>query len=413
VPGVYAHLLSHPDAAEHVLQKNARNYRKPEVLTKPMRLLIGNGLFISEGDFWLRQRRLMQPAFHRQQLAKLAPLMVSATESFLEQRQAAGSVQPVDIVDEMTRLALRIASITLLGSDLTAGDPSSGSCRDADAIYEAYRTSFRHVCQPMKSLKLLPGWLPTPANRAFARARKVLDRAVLKLIEARRQTTSPPADLLSLLLAAQDEDTGGRMTDQQVRDEILTLLTAGHETMVAALSWAWYLLGQHPRVQEDLADEVHGQIRGTNTSLTAEDLPLSRAVFEEAMRLYPPAWGVPRQAIGPDDVGGLSIPAKGVVFLCQWITHRHPEFWPKPDEFQPERFLPGRETKRHRFAYFPFGGGPRICIGNTFALMEGPLVLATIARRFRVELLPGQTVVPDSGFTLRPKDGVKVLLRPR
>jgi cytochrome P450 len=416
-PLAYAYLLSHPHAVEHVLQKNARNYRKPELLTKPMRPLIGNGLFVSEGEFWLRQRRLMQPAFHRQQLARLAPLMVFATEAFVERRLATGLDQAVDIVEEMARLSLQIASTTLFGSDLTAGDPgSSGSFPEVDSIYHAYRTGFQHVTRPMKSFQLSPGWLPTRANRAFARAKKVLDRVVLKLIEARRQTASPPADLLSLLLAARDEETGGRMTDQQVRDEVVTLLTAGHETMVAALSWAWYLLGQHPRVQDGLADEVRGRFGGGDTSLTAEDLPhlpLARAVFEETLRLYPPAWGVPRQASAADEIGGLPIPAKGVVILSQWITHRHPDFWPRPEQFQPERFLPGQETNRHRFAYFPFGGGPRGCIGNTFALMEGTLVLAAIARRFRVELLPGQAVVPDPGFTLRPRTGITAVLRLR
>jgi cytochrome P450 len=412
VPGIYAYLLSHPDAVEYVLQKNAGNYRKPDVFAKQIRPLIGNGLFISEGDFWRRQRRLMQPAFHRQQLLQLAPLIVSAAETFVRQHLAADPARPVDLVQEMTWLALRIVSTTLFGSDVLADDSS----QPVHAIVTAYRTVFQHVTRPMRSLLLAPAWLPTPANRAFAQARKVLDRAVLKLIEARGQTAAPPADLLSLLLAAQSEEGRGGLSDQQVKDEVLTMLTAGHETMASALSWAWYLLGRHPRTQEDLADEVRGQLRGDDASLTADDLPhlpLARAVFEETMRLYPPAWGATREAIGPDAVGSNTIPARSVVIVSQWVTHRHPDFWPEPEQFRPERFLSARGTKRHPYAYFPFGGGPRACIGNTFALMKGPLVLAAIARRFRVELLPKQAAVPDPTFTLRPRDGVKVLLRPR
>ena len=237
---------------------------------------------------------------------------------------------------------------------------------------------------------------------------------VLGLIAARRQAASRPDDLLSLLLAAQDEETGVGMTDEQVKDEALTLLTAGHETVGAALSWTWYLLGQHPQVQEDLYDEVRGKLGGRSPTLDdLPDLPLTRAVFEEALRLYPPAWGQPREAIQPDEINGFPIPAKAIVTVSQWITHRHPDFWDEPEQFKPERFLPGQAASRHKFAYFPFGGGPRVCIGNTFALMEGPLVLATIVQRFRVELVPGQTVVPDPTFTLRPKYGVKVLLWPR
>ncbi len=266
----------------------------------------------------------------------------------------------------------------------------------------------------MGSPPLVPAWLPTPRNLAFARAKRLLDRVVLGLIAARRQTASRPDDLLTLLLAAQDEETGVGMTDRQVKDEAVTLLTAGHETAGAALSWSWYLLGQHPRVQDDLHDEARGKLGGRSPTLEdLPDLPLAKAVFEEALRLYPPAWGQPREAIRPDEVNGFPIPARGIVTVCQYVTHRHPDFWDEPERFNPGRFLPGRGGARHKFAYFPFGGGPRVCIGNAFALLEGPLVLATVAQRFRVELVPGQAVVPDPTFTLRPRDGVKVLLRPR
>jgi cytochrome P450 len=404
-PGIHVYLLTHPEAVEHVLQKNHKNYRKPDFFNKPVSLLAGNGILTSEGDFWLRQRRLMQPAFHRQHLAKLVPLMVAAAESFVRERQAAGPGQVVDILDEMMRVALRIAGTTLFSTDITA---------EAGEIGRAFRTAFAFVSRRMNSPPLIPTWLPTPRNLAFARAKRLLDRVVLDLIAARRQSTSGHDDLLTLLLAAQDEESGVSMTDQQVKDEALTLLTAGHETVGAALSWTWFLLGQHLKVQGDLHDEVSGKLRGRSPTLDdVPDLPLTRAVFEESLRLYPPAWGQPRESIGPDEINGFTIPAKAIITVNQWVTHRHPDFWEEPERFRPERFLPGRAEGRHRFAYFPFGGGPRVCIGNIFAMMEGPLVMATIVQRFRVELVPGQSIVPDPTFTLRPRNGVKVLLVPR
>ena len=404
-PGFYIYLLTHPEAVEHVLLKNHRNYRKPSLFVRPISLLAGNGLLTSEGDLWLRQRRLMQPAFHRQHLAKLAPLMVAAAESFIRDQETTGTGQPFDMLDQMIRLTLRIAGITLFSTDISG---------ESDVVGRAYRVALEHIGHRMHSVFPLPTWLPTPGNLAFARTRRFLDRMVLGLIEARRHAETRPDDLLSLLLAAQDEDTGLGMTDQQLKDEALTLLTAGHETTAAALAWTWYLLAQHPAVQNDLFDEVLGKLQGRSPTL--EDLsalPLTRAIFEESMRLYPPAGGLPRKAMQPDEVNGFPIPAKATVVLSQLITHRHPDFWDDPHQFKPERFLPGQATNRHKFAYFPFGGGPRVCIGNTFALMEGPLVLATIIQKFRVDLVPGHPVVPDPTFTLRPKYGVKVRLLPR
>jgi cytochrome P450 len=404
IPGVWFYLLTHPEAVEHVLQKNHKNYRKPDVLTRPMGLLVGQGLFTSEGDLWLRQRRLSQPAFHRQPLARLVPLMSAAAGDFVREREAAGPGQVVDLLDEMMRLSFRVASTTLFSTDV----------RDEDAIRRAYRTAFEWLNHRIGSPVKVPLWLPTRRNRDFARARKVLDEVVLGLIEARRKSGQKRDDFLSLLLAAQDEETGVGMSDRQLRDEVLTLLTAGHETVGASLAWTWYLLGQHPRVQDDLADEARGRLGGRAPG--ADDLPhlpLARAAFEESLRLYPPAHGQPREAVEDDEIKGYRIAAKSVVALSQYVTHRHPDFWEEPEEFRPERFLPGRAAGRHKFAYFPFGGGPRVCIGNSFALMEGPLVLAAVAQKFRVELVPGHPVVPDTTFTLRPRDGVKAVLRPR
>ena len=404
VPGFNCYVLTHPDAVEHVLLKNHKNYRKPNIFYNSVGLLVGDGLFTSEGERWLTQRRLAQPAFHSQYLALLCPLMVEGAEMFIRQQESRAG-QPIDIVDAMMKVGMRIASTTLFSADISG---------DADAIGKAYRAAFAHISNRLNSLQLVPKWLPTKSNRVFFRAKRVLDGAVMDLIAARRKNPNKPHDLLTMLLSAHDEKTGEGMLPRQLMDEVLTLLTAGHENVGAALSWTWYLLGQHPDVQENVYDEIHGRLRGRNPTMEdLPDLPLVKAVFEEALRLYPPGWGELRETISPDDVNGFAIPGKAIIILCQWVTHRHPEFWDEPERFKPERFLPSAAANRHRFAYFPFGGGPRICIGMQFALIEGPLVLATILQRFRAELISDRPAIPDATFTLRPKDGLKVMLHPR
>jgi cytochrome P450 len=405
VPGFSVYLLTHPNAVEHVLQKNQRNYRKPGMLTGAMGLLVGNGLFTSEGDTWRRQRRMMQPAFNRERVAALVPAMVRAAEEFADLHAQGEPGRVIEMSEEMTGLSLRIAAATLFGSDVG----------EVDAIAGAYRVAYTHVSRRMRSVPPVPSWLPTRANREFAQAKGVLDRLVLHLIAARRGRADQPPDLLSLLLAAQDEETGAAMSDQAVLDEAHTLLLAGHETSAAALSWTWYLLGRHPQVQHHVCDEVRGRLQGRSAGI--EDiahLPLTRAVFEEALRLYPPAPGIARQSIRADEIDGFTIPANAIVNLCQYVTHRHADLWDEPDAFRPERFLPGGEAEsRHKFAYFPFGSGPRVCIGSSFALMEGVLVLATILQRLRIELASAEAPELDATFALRPWPGVPVRLYPR
>jgi cytochrome P450 len=405
VPGMYLHYLVDPAAIEHVLLKNHKNYRKPDFFNKPVRMLAGNGIIVSEGDFWLRQRRLSQPAFLRNQVGKFGPHVVTATDALMDEWDRAGAERTIDLVPEMMRLALRIASTSLFSTDISG---------EADAIGRAFRVSFAQVSDKMNGRPTPPLWIPTRRNREFRQGKALLDRVVLELIEARRRSRTPANDVLDMLLAAQDEETGTGMTDQQLKDEVLTLLTAAHDTIGAALSWAWHLLGQHPEIQEALHDEAAGVLSGRTPGV--EDLPrlpMATAVFEETMRLYPPAWGMPREAIGDDVVEGYPIPAKGLVTLSQLVTHRHPAYWKEPDRFDPARFLPGADRDRPKMAYFPFGGGPRVCIGNHLAMLEGPLVLAALAQRFRVTSDPGHAVIPDATFTLRPKTGVRAVVRRR
>ncbi|MBI3837735.1 MAG: cytochrome P450 [Planctomycetia bacterium] len=402
-PGFYFYLLAHPDAIEHVLHANHKNYRKPDSANHSIGLLAGNGIIVSEGEFWRKQRRLMQPAFLRHQVVKLSSHMVESTDAFIRQWEQAEDGRTLDIVPEMMQLALRIASTSLFSTDISG---------DADAIGRAYRTAFGYVSLKMNGrLMFSPLWMPTRRNRRFRQAKALLDGVVLTLI-ARRRHEPAKNDVLDLLLAAQDEESGKGMTDEQLKDEALTLLTAGHETTGAALSWAWYLLATHPDVQHALHEQVSSHLQGR--SPTAEDLssmPLATAVFEETMRLYPPAWGIPRETIDEDEICGYPIPAKATIILMQDIVHRHPDFWTEPDKFDPQRFLPPHNAGRPKFAYFPFGGGPRICIGNHFAMLEGPLALAALTQRFQFTLVPNQAIVPDATFTLRPKQGVYLTVR--
>jgi cytochrome P450 len=407
VPSVFCYVLTHPDAVEHVLLKKHKNFRKPDIFYKSMGLLVGDGLFTNEGEGWIKQRRLAQPAFHSSYLSLLTPLMVQGAEAFVREHESKLG-QPIDIVDAMMRVGLRIASTTLFSTDISA---------EADRIGRAFRTAFAHVSHRLNSLQIVPNWLPTPRNLIFAHSKRLLDNAVLGIISARKKAVSKPYDLLTMLLAAHDELTGEAMPSKLLMDEVLTLLTAGHETIGAALSWSWYLLAKHPEVQESLYEEVHARLRGASPNVDdLPHLPLAKAVFEEALRLFPPGWGELRETIEPDEIDGFTVPAKSLVLLCQWVTHRHPDFWSEPDQFRPERFLAGSActgSERHRFAYFPFGGGPRICIGTQFALMEGPLVLATILQSFRVTLASEVDAIPDATFALRPKGGLKVVLKRR
>lgn len=405
IPGFKLYFLGHPDAIEYVLHTNHKNYRKPDTFNDSVSLLAGKGVLTSEGELWRRQRRLMQPAFARNSVAKLSSHMVDSTERFVAEWQAEGDQRTFDVLPEMMRLGLRIASMTLFSTDISEA---------ADTIGQAYRTAFEYVSLKMNGrLMFTPTWLPTRLNREFRSAKALLDRVVLELI-AQRRKQPPRSDVLGLLLAAQDEDSLSGMSDEQLKDEAITLLTAGHETAGAALSWTWYLLGQHHEIQEALHQQVASHLNGrTPTAADLPSLPLATAIFEESMRLYPPAWGMPRETIAGDVVLGYPIPAKSTIVLSQLIAHRHPAFWHDPDTFDPSRFLPGSGRERAKFAYFPFGGGPRICIGNQMAMVEGPLVLAALAQKFHFTLAPGQSIDPDPTFTLRPKHGVRVTVKNR
>lgn len=396
---VRALLLSHPDAIETVLVKNNRMFTKHFSL-RLNRLLLGNGLLTSEGDFWLRQRRLAQPAFHRGRVALYGEIMVAYTERLLATWREG---ETRDIHAEMTRLALEIVVKTLFDADVAR------EASDIGAAFQAALASF-----DTRQWLPIPEWVPTPGNVRLWPVIRRLNAIIYGLIEQRRRTGHTSGDLLSLLLEAQDEEDGSRMTDKQLRDEVATLFLAGHETTALALTWTWYLLAQHRDVEAKLVSEVETVLGGR--APTVADLPSLRyaeMVVLESMRLYPPAYGIGREAIHACEVAGYRVAAGTTIFMSQWVVHRDSRFFEEPEDFRPNRWAGDLPKRLPKFAYFPFGGGPRVCIGSSFAFMEAILVLATIAPRFRMTLVPGHPVTPWPSLTLRPEHGIRAVLTRR
>jgi cytochrome P450 len=396
-------LLAHPEHIGHVLHDNHRNYDKHNVDYAVLRRLLGNGLLTSDGEFWRRQRRLMAPMFHRQRVAGFCNLMVNSTLEMLERWDAmARSGESFDIAAEMTRLTLPIVAKALFSADVSD---------DAEAIGAALTEVNRQLGE--FSLLDMFWMIPTPRKRRFRAALQTLDEVVGKIIDARRRATSRNEDLLSMLLEAVDEETSKGMTPHQVRDEVLTVLLAGHETTANALAWTWYLLARNLAAENKLHDEIASTLG--ERAPGAPDLPqlhYTRMVIEESMRLYPPAWAISRNAIGEDEIGGYPVRPRTNIIICSFVTHRHPSFWEEPERFDPERFSSERSQRRPDFAYLPFGGGPRICIGNGFATTEAQLVVATIAQRYRLRLVPGHPVELHPLITLRPRHGIRMTLHP-
>jgi cytochrome P450 len=393
-------LVSDPQAIEYVLVTGARNFRKHFAL-RLNPLILGNGLLTSEGDFWLRQRKLMQPAFLRSRLLGYCPTFVELTRRMLDRWH---SGREVDILTEMELLTLDIAGQTLFGAEVED---------DARAIGTALRAAQEIFSARFGSVIRLPLHWPTPGNIRFRRAARQLDAILYRIINARRRGSSERGDLLSLLLNAQEED-GSRMTDQQLRDEAMTLFLAGHETTALTLAWAWACLAQSPEAAVKLAAEVDAVVG--DRLPTADDLPQLRyteQVVIETLRLYPPAYVFGREALDDCEIGGYRLPKGMTVLMSQWVVHRDQRWFDQPEKFRPERWADGLAQRIPKYAYFPFGGGPRLCIGNTFAMMESVLALATIAQKYRFTMLPGHPLVPQATFTLRPQYGVKAMLAAR
>jgi len=394
------YLLNHPDLIEQVLVTDARNYIK-HFGARMFKPVLGNGLVTSEGDFWLRQRRLAQPAFLRPRLLAYAPLMVALTQKMLTHWHPG---LWIDVHAEMSRLTSAIALKTLFG--LEAGP-------EREAYTDALREVFHLLSTHFSRLLRAPRWLPTPRNLRLWRGLRRLRALVDGFIRQGRDRKVPGDDLLSRLILARDED-GMPMTDTQLRDEAMTLYLAGHETTALTLSWTWYVLAQNPRVEDKLAAEWSAVLAGR--APTAEDLPrlpYTEHVIIEAMRLYPPVYLIGREAVSDGELGAFRIRRGTTAFMSQWVTHRDKRFYDNPLEFRPERWADGLAKRLPKYAYFPFGGGPRVCIGNGFAMMEAVLLLATFGQHYRFTLEAEPPVTFEYGITLLPENGIPAVLRCR
>ncbi|HET8674674.1 MAG TPA: cytochrome P450 [Blastocatellia bacterium] len=397
------YIFNNPEHIEDVLVTKNRLFIKPVDFRFPFfRAIFGNGLLTSEGDFWLRQRRLAQPAFHRNRIAEYGRDMVSYSEKMLESWRA---TETRDIHREMMIVTLKIAIKALFNVDTK---------REAVIMYNLSDEVIKMFELQERSTWLAHNFLPTPDNRRFHKLVKDLDEYIYGIIRDRRRSGEDRGDLLSMLLDAQDEDDGSRMTDKQLRDEVMTLFMAGHETTALTLSWTWYLLSENPEADARLAAELESVLGGR--APRTEDLPqlkYANAIIKESMRLYPPAWGFGRQAIEDCEIGGYHIRKGRQLFFFPWIVHRDARYFENPEEFRPERWMDEKIKSLPKYAYFPFSGGPRACIGNSFAMMEAVLVLATVAQRFRLRLVEGHKIEPWPVFTLRPRHGVRMVIEKR
>lgn len=397
-----AYFLYHPNDIEYVVATNAKNFIKSRNQRSPLfQRLVGNGLLTSEGDTWKRQRRLAQPAFHRPRINAYAVTMADYAERTIADWR---SGETRDIHREMMRLTLEIVVKTLFNADVSA---------DAEKVGQVL-SRIVHPFAGQASLKwIVDNRLPTRTHRQFNIDAREIDDIVFRIIDERRRSGEDQGDLLSMLLNARDED-GSQLSDRQLRDEVMTIFLAGHETTALTLSWVWYLLAQNPDAEKKFHAEIDEVCEGRLPTMDdLARLPYTEKIARESMRLYPPAYALGREAVNDCEIGGFKVGAGTQVFMFQWATQRDPRFFDEPNRFYPERWTEEFSNSLPKYAYFPFGGGPRVCIGNYFAMMEIILVLATIGQRFRFALAPDQEVKLMPAMSLRPADGIRVLVEKR
>jgi cytochrome P450 len=405
--GTHIFIVSEPAAIKRVLIDNVANYNKTEMTRRILEPGLGKGLITLEGDTWKAHRRTMAPAFDLRSVASYTPIMTAAAEELLAQWRSLDANASIDVADDMMEVTLRIISRTMFSTD----------SEDIMNIMGHAAGRYQQTVRPnMLDLFGVPdriaGWSRRRAsNRAFAE----FDRVIDGLIAARvADASNAPKDLLARLIAARDEQTGDGMSTQEVRDHIITMFMAGHETTSMVLTWAWFLLSQHPQVQAKLHAELDAVLGGR--SPTHDDLPhltYARMVIDETMRIYPAVPAIERQAIEADTLVGTPIPKGSLVLIVPWVLHRHCKLWKDPGRFDPERFSPEQSATRSRFAFLPFGGGRRICIGAAFATAEATILLASLSQHYCLQLSPGQVVEPQGLITLRPRHGMRMLLTAR
>ncbi|MCU0697459.1 MAG: cytochrome P450 [Myxococcaceae bacterium] len=401
LPIVDSLVVSDPALVEHILVTNSRNYVKQTRGYDMLRKVLGNGLVTSEGEFWKRQRRIAQPAFHRERLVAFGETMTRAATDMVDGWKPG---VPFDAAEAFMQVTLRLVGETLLSSDVTS---------EASAVGRAITVALEHLIHRTLHPFGAPEWVPTPRNLGFRRALRTLDDVVHGLIAERRKGGGPQGDLLAMLMEATDPETGEGMSDAQLRDEVMTIFLAGHETTANALAWTVMLLGRAPEVERQVLAELDAVLQGrTPTMGDVPKLPFLGMVLKESMRLYPPVWSLARRVVEREVVQGVTFEKGSLVFLCTFALHRHPGVWRDPEAFDPSRWAPGAPPPP-KGAYLPFSTGQRKCIGDTFATVEATLILATLLSRVHLELVPGQTFEPEPVITLRPKGGVHVVATPR
>ena len=397
-------LVNHPDFIRPILTQDHRHFSKNTIHYRMLGQIMGNGLVTNDGPDWVRQRKLIQPAFASRRLARFDQTINALTASRLDRWDGRGAAEVVWIDREMSALTFDIVGEMLFGRDIRE------HAEEVAEILDVVNLS----SHDLRAFLTLHPWIPTPYNRKWKRAMKRLDRIVYGLIGSRGAGGDGSDDLLDRLSAARDEETGEGMDERQVRDEVVTLMLAGHETSAMALGWTLYLLATHPEIEERLAEHLETNLRGEPAG--TEDLarlPYLKQVVQEAMRLYPPVWGYLRRAERETELGGYVVPARAWVGVVTWALHRHPEFWPDPGRFDPDRFAPEVAAERDFFAYLPFAAGPRTCIGAGMAMLEIQLILAQIVPRFRMRVVPDHPIETDARVTLKPRHGIPVTLRRR
>lgn len=396
------YLVFHPRDVRRILQENYRNYNRETLEFRLVSLVVGKTLLTTDGPSWLAQRRLMQPAFHRKQIASFGQLMSMIAQGRLQDWERRGFIesgQPFDVSEEMNDLTLETVAKAFFSTEV-----STDILRVSQTFTAVQRLALEALTLPF----LL--FLPTPQRHRFRKACDELNKVVDTIIQKRRQQSAQYGDLLEMILQARDE-TGQGMNDQQARQEVLTMLLAGYETTANGLTWTIFLLTQHPQVQDQIRAELCQVLQGRTPIMEdLPQLPALRRAFDESLRLYPPAWMFSRRAVQADQLGGYTLPKHASVIVCPYVSHRHPAIWEHPDTFDPERFLPERSKDRIQGAYFPFGSGPHICIGNQFALMEAQLFLAMMLSRYTPRLVPGTEVTPEALFALHPHGGLPITL---
>lgn len=403
----HIHLLSGPTSSHRALVENHQNYGKQWLGYQKLSMMLGQGLVTSDGDFWRRQRRIAQPTFHRERIAGFGEVMVRRATELADGWEASlrRGESVVDVSVDLTRVILGIIGETMLSYDMD---------KDADRLGPSLTWLLCNVTDRITGFVDIPLAIPTPNNRRFRRELHTMDAAVYRIIEERRRGTQDKPDLLSMFMAARDEETGEGMTDKQLRDEVMTMLLAGFETTVNTLNWLFYAVAKAPDVGRKLHEELERELGGRTPTLA--DLPrlrYTKMVVDEALRLYPPVWIMARSVKNDDEIDGFHIPGGSYVFICPYIVNRHPSIWENPEGFDPERFAPGRIDAIPKKAYIPFATGPRACIGKAFALLEMQITLATLWQRFRLDLIPTRPAEMDASWTLRPKNGLPMKLHLR